>query len=150
MRLARRDLTERIAAARTREQDHRQRLLDLREARLANMAGELAEGLADGEPCAVCGSCAHPNPAVRTHPVTADDIDDADDRWSAARTALETLERELVAADTAADSRRALLHGDERPEAELRDALESAQTARAQAGALASRKERGRAVSPAC
>ena len=139
--VARRDLTERIAAARTREQDHRQRLLDLREARLANMAGELAEGLADGEPCAVCGSCAHPNPAVRTHPVTADDIDDADDRWSSARTALETLERELVAADTAADSRRALLHGDERPEAELRDALESAQTARAQAGALASRKE---------
>ncbi len=94
--VARRDLTERIATARTREQDHRQRLLELREARLANMAGELAEGLADGEPCAVCGSCAHPNPAVRTHPVTADDIDDADDRWSSARTALETLERELV------------------------------------------------------
>ena len=139
--VARRDLSERLAAARTREQDHRQRLLDLREARLANMAGELAEGLADGEPCAVCGSCAHPNRAVRTHPVTADDIDDADDRWSSARTALETLERELVAADTEADSRRALLDGDERPEAELRDALESAQTARAQAGALASKKE---------
>ena len=139
--VARRDLAERIAAARTREQDHRQRLLDLREARLANMAGELAEGIADGQPCAVCGSCAHPNRAVRTHPVTADDIDDADDRWSSARTALETLERELVAADTEADSRRALLHGDERPEAELRDALESAQTALAQAGALASKKE---------
>lgn len=139
--VARRDLTERIAAARTREQDHRQRLLDLREARLANMAGELAEGLADGEPCAVCGSCAHPNPAVRTHPVTADDIVDADDRWSSARTALETLERELVVADTEADSRRAVLHGDERPEAELRDALESAQAAMARAGALASKKE---------
>ena len=135
------EVARRAGMPRAREQDHRQRLLDLREARLANMAGELAEGLADGEPCAVCGSCAHPNPAVRTHPVTADDIDDADDRWSSARTALETLERELVAADTAADSRRALLHGDERPEAELRDALESAQTARAQAGALASRKE---------
>ena len=49
-------LLERIAGARTTEQERRETLLDLREARLANMAGELAERLADGEPCQVCGS----------------------------------------------------------------------------------------------
>jgi DNA repair protein SbcC/Rad50 len=44
------------AAARTR-------WLDVRERRLDGMAAELAEHLADGQPCPVCGSPAHPAPA---------------------------------------------------------------------------------------
>ncbi|MFF3751952.1 AAA family ATPase [Streptomyces sp. NPDC002018] len=37
--------------------------LDLRERRLRGMAAELSARLVDGEPCAVCGSAAHPEPA---------------------------------------------------------------------------------------
>ncbi|MFG3257675.1 AAA family ATPase [Streptomyces sp. NPDC048172] len=37
--------------------------LALKEARLRGIAAELAAHLADGEPCAVCGSTAHPDPA---------------------------------------------------------------------------------------
>ncbi|MEV0011699.1 SMC family ATPase [Streptomyces sp. NPDC047973] len=38
--------------------------LALREQRLRGIAAELAGGLVDGEPCTVCGSAAHPEPAV--------------------------------------------------------------------------------------
>ncbi|OSZ55304.1 ATP-binding cassette family protein, partial [Streptomyces pharetrae CZA14] len=37
--------------------------LDLKEQRLNGIAAELAAGLADGEPCAVCGATDHPAPA---------------------------------------------------------------------------------------
>ncbi|MEV7604794.1 SMC family ATPase [Paenarthrobacter sp. NPDC089322] len=56
-------VTERHAAARSESQDLRQAWLDLRETRLANAAGELAASLAEGKPCAVCGSTEHPRPA---------------------------------------------------------------------------------------
>ena len=58
------DVTERHARARNKTQDLRQAWLDVREARLANAAGELAAALAPGQPCAVCGSNEHPNPAA--------------------------------------------------------------------------------------
>uniref|UniRef100_UPI003D8E7F8B AAA family ATPase n=1 Tax=Gordonia sp. B7-2 TaxID=3420932 RepID=UPI003D8E7F8B len=41
----------------------REHLLDLRTRRLAGMAAELAAELVDGEPCVVCGSQEHPQPA---------------------------------------------------------------------------------------
>ena len=44
-------------------QDARARWLDVRQARLDGMAGELARGLVDGEPCRVCGALEHPDPA---------------------------------------------------------------------------------------
>ncbi|UZX03791.1 SMC family ATPase [Arthrobacter sp. CDRTa11] len=43
--------------------EKKSRWLDLREERLANAAAELAAGLAEGKPCAVCGSLTHPSPA---------------------------------------------------------------------------------------
>jgi exonuclease SbcC len=44
-------------------QSAREEMLELRSARLAGMAAELAYNLTDGEPCVVCGSTAHPAPA---------------------------------------------------------------------------------------
>ncbi|WP_067652958.1 AAA family ATPase [Nocardia harenae] len=52
---------ETVRAAHT---DAREQVLDLRERRLAGMAGELAAALATGQPCAVCGSAEHPKPAA--------------------------------------------------------------------------------------
>ena len=41
--------------------------------RLASMAGELAAGLTVGEPCGVCGSVDHPDPAAGGAGITAED-----------------------------------------------------------------------------
>ncbi|MFI6595558.1 AAA family ATPase [Nonomuraea sp. NPDC050536] len=64
-------LTAELAAAREthrdlvdRAQSLRERWLDLRQARIDGMAAELARDLADGVPCAVCGSPDHPHPAA--------------------------------------------------------------------------------------
>ncbi|GLJ95060.1 AAA family ATPase [Microbacterium dextranolyticum] len=66
--------------------------------RWAGAAGELAEHLVDGEPCAVCGSLAHPHPAVRSgDPVTDDHLAAAEDRR----------DRTAVAAADAAEAARA-------------------------------------------
>lgn len=51
------------ADARDTHQNARERLLGLRERRIAGMAAELAAELIDGEKCAVCGSVDHPEPA---------------------------------------------------------------------------------------
>ncbi|MGW0820582.1 AAA family ATPase [Streptomyces sp. NPDC002845] len=50
-------------AARERAADARAHWLDLKEQRLRGIAAELATGLLDGEPCAVCGATDHPAPA---------------------------------------------------------------------------------------
>lgn len=61
--------------------DARDRVLDLRERRLAGMAAELAERLAAGDPCPVCGAVEHPAPAgTGPAPVTP-----ADERAAAER-----------------------------------------------------------------
>ncbi|MET9766618.1 SMC family ATPase [Streptomyces sp. NPDC006415] len=54
---------ERFTAAREQELDTRKSWLDLRERRLRGIAAELAAGLVAGEPCTVCGSAEHPDPA---------------------------------------------------------------------------------------
>ncbi|MER7501553.1 AAA family ATPase [Nonomuraea pusilla] len=46
-----------------RAQELRERWLDIRQARIDGMAAELARDLAEGRPCAVCGSESHPRPA---------------------------------------------------------------------------------------
>ncbi|MDF2092055.1 SMC family ATPase [Knoellia sp. 3-2P3] len=134
---ARVGLAEHVSLARTREQERREHLLDLREARLANMAGELAEHLSSGEPCPVCGSGEHPSPAVRTVEVTADDIAVAEAAWTAAQQQHAALERELVAADTATAARLELL-GSPPPSVEtLREAVTVARSEVEQTGRLA-------------
>ena len=88
---------QRHGSAREQYQDRRQRWLDLREARLANAAAELAAHLLSGVPCPVCGSPEHPVPA----PATASALTVAEAEQSAqleceaAETALAGLEREL-------------------------------------------------------
>ncbi|MEK6311847.1 MAG: SMC family ATPase, partial [Curtobacterium sp.] len=70
---------------------------DLRDRRIAGLAGELGAALQDGAPCPVCGAVEHPVPAAPKddHPTT-EAIDEAADRARAA---------EVVLGDVAADLR---------------------------------------------
>ncbi len=62
---------------------------DLRAARIAGLAGEIAAGLADGDPCPVCGSAEHPAKAVLgADHVSADDVERAEGTRAAAEDAL--------------------------------------------------------------
>ncbi|MGY1673518.1 AAA family ATPase [Geodermatophilus sp. SYSU D00710] len=91
-------------AARLGWLEARERLVEVRTARLDGMAAELAAGLTDGADCPVCGSTEHPRPAVPAGaPVTADDeeraraaADAADERRTAAAAGVEAQERELA------------------------------------------------------
>jgi exonuclease SbcC len=85
--------------------------LRLFEVRLAGMAGELAASLAQGVPCAVCGSTEHPAPAqpaddaVDAQAVRAAQLrrDEAAKARKAAERALSKLEHALTAAASLAD-----------------------------------------------
>ncbi|AHH21297.1 putative exonuclease SbcCD, subunit C [Nocardia nova SH22a] len=81
--------TEEFERARAAHSDARERTLDLRERRLAGMAAELAGALVAGQPCGVCGSPEHPEPAR-----------------PAAVTVAKSDEDEAVRAERAAEQRR--------------------------------------------
>ncbi|GAB3606543.1 SMC family ATPase [Conyzicola nivalis] len=101
---------------------------DLLERRLGGFAGELAENLVAGEPCAVCGSTSHPRPAEHSEtPVTADDIDAARDRLAAARTAMD--DAHSTANETASRLTDARARADGRNVDELDEALAAASEA---------------------
>ncbi|MBZ6102977.1 AAA family ATPase [Streptomyces olivaceus] len=82
--------------------------LDLKEQRLNGIAAELAAGLTDGVPCAVCGATEHPAPARRTAGHVDREAEDraladhqaADERRARAERRLGTV-REALAAATA-------------------------------------------------
>ncbi|MEV6134782.1 AAA family ATPase [Nocardia sp. NPDC051990] len=66
-----------LESARAAHLDAKERVLDLRERRLAGMAAELAGQLIDGEPCTVCGSADHPAPARAGASAVSKDAEDA-------------------------------------------------------------------------
>ncbi|MBT2484875.1 MULTISPECIES: AAA family ATPase [unclassified Microbacterium] len=101
-----------LAAASATHAAAQTELAQLRQRRFEGMAGELAADLADHQPCPVCGSPEHPQPATHSDPVSADDVAEAEsardaaaanERDAAARSS--ALRAELAAAETRADGR---------------------------------------------
>ncbi|MEU6998566.1 AAA family ATPase [Nonomuraea sp. NPDC046570] len=80
-------------AAVDRAQASRDRLQEVRQARIDGMAAELAAKLTPGEPCAVCGSADHPSPASPAEAVYAGDDE------AAAQAAYDTALAERQAAE---------------------------------------------------
>ncbi len=84
--------------------DAHQRLVDLHQRamdeRMAGMAAELAEGLADEKPCPVCGSVSHPAPAPSAAAaVTAEEVASARTRRDSAASARLRAEQEHARLD---------------------------------------------------
>ncbi|GAA2107179.1 AAA family ATPase [Actinomadura alba] len=121
-------------------QELRDRLQEIRQARLDGMAAVLAEGLVAGEPCRVCGSAEHPDPAVALDGAPADGdeelaqaaYDEAQSRREAGAARLAELRAELDA----------LLEVTEESIDVLADELAAAEEALAAVDADAARTER--------
>ncbi len=103
-----------VAAAREHAQGLRDHYLDLRQARLDGMAGELAGRLEAGEPCAVCGGTDHPAPAPVSAAVPAEDVEAAESGWRTAERSVGAFSEELAGVVAACVQRDERLAGDER------------------------------------
>ncbi|GLW20292.1 nuclease SbcCD subunit C [Microbispora amethystogenes] len=78
-------------------QERRDRLQEVRQDRIDGMAAELAAGLVDGLPCAVCGATGHPRPAEpAVRAATAEDERAAQDAFDAAQRAREAAEANVA------------------------------------------------------
>jgi DNA repair protein SbcC/Rad50 len=97
------EATAAYVAAVDAHQQARDVLLTARQRRLDGMAAELAGGLAPGEPCPVCGSAAHPAPAI----AVARSVGDAQERAAATAEQTTHAERERATLATA-DARHQL------------------------------------------
>ncbi len=136
--LARADaLAPRHAQLRETVLDRRTELLDLRQLRLDGMAAELARSLSADEPCPVCGARQHPSPATSSDPVLPDDITVAERRLSDAEGQLRTLEAEVEALRTRADTLLTGLGGADRDTLEVAVAEADAALTTARADAVA-------------
>ncbi|MBF6238376.1 SMC family ATPase [Nocardia otitidiscaviarum] len=129
-----------LESARSAHLDAREHTLALRERRLAGMAAELAEALAEGQPCTVCGSTNHPDPARASGaPVSKDAEDKALQAERVAEAARERAQRQV------ADLERAIEvlveRGGDADKAELAGALNAATERYESARRLAERVE---------
>ncbi|WP_067688469.1 AAA family ATPase [Nocardia jejuensis] len=128
-------------SARSAHLDARERTLTLRERRLAGMAAELAAALAPGEPCGVCGSPEHPDPAEPTEYAVSKD---AEDKALSAERKAETARED--AGQRVAELERAIEvlveRGGDGDRAELAAALNAATTRYTEARALADLHDR--------
>jgi len=120
--------------------DARERLVDLRERRLVGMAAELANGLESGDPCPVCGSCAHPMPSTTKDVISPEDIRSAEGDHTHATEAV-SLVRSKVSAELARSESREVELAAEGPTMaaiDVPDALAACATAIGDARAAAS------------
>lgn len=108
--------------ARVAHIDARERTLAVRDRRLAGMAAELAGSLVDGQPCGVCGSADHPDPA---RPAAAAASKDDEERAVAAERAAESARDRAQTRVTELEGRVAVLveRGGDGDRAELAAAL---------------------------
>ncbi|WP_182899338.1 AAA family ATPase [Microbispora sp. H10830] len=138
-------------------QERRDRLQEVRQARIDGMAAELAAGLVAGAPCAVCGATEHPRPAAPAgRAATADDEQAAQEAFEAAQRAREEAETSVAAlssrlgdaaaraADLSQEDASAALADAREELARLRAAETAVTAAEAEAGRLAAELESAR------
>lgn len=84
------ELEEKAALAVARAEEANTAFQERFESRMANIRGELASMLVDGQPCDVCGSLDHPNKAKKhSESATEDDVQTASKAAETARKAME-------------------------------------------------------------
>ncbi|MGB0120139.1 MAG: SMC family ATPase, partial [Solirubrobacterales bacterium] len=102
-----------LEAATSKLNEAKRQFIHVRDVRTRGIAAELAAGLVEGEPCAVCGSVEHPSPA---HPegeeFTKDDETRAEQAADAADAAERTATEAYQQARIQSESRRAELNSE--------------------------------------
>ena len=142
------ELRELHRGVRDRAADARDHVQSLVARRLAGIAAELAGQLADGDPCQVCGSTVHPDPAeVAAGAVTEAEQDEAARAFDTLLAASEGAAREVAEAQRRLDRVTEAAAGRDVGQAvaerdDARGSLEAARAAEAERVALAAAVER--------